>query len=113
MGPDFAGQQQIEAAVSSGWRPRGQALVRELSFRDFDEALRFADVLGAKAVDYLRRPDMLIRSNRLRLSVENRHHAGFTKAEMRLIEKATAVIEAHGPPRRAPAPLTAAPATYR
>jgi pterin-4a-carbinolamine dehydratase len=98
MGPDLAGQQEIDAAVSRGWRPEGQALIRDLSFRDFDEALRFADELGAKAVDYFRRPDMLIRSNRLRLSVENRHHAGFTKAEMRLIEKATAVIEGRGEP---------------
>jgi hypothetical protein len=27
------------------------------------------------------------------LTVENRHHAGFTKAEMRLIDKTTKVIE--------------------
>jgi hypothetical protein len=49
--------------------------------------------LPEEAVDYLRRPDVCIASGRVVLTVENRHHAGFTRAEMRLIEKATAVIE--------------------
>jgi pterin-4a-carbinolamine dehydratase len=84
---------QVEEAVSRGWRPEGQALTRELSFRDFEEAMRFAEEIGERAVDYFRRPDLSIRANRLRLIVENRHHAGFTMAEMRLIAKADAVID--------------------
>jgi hypothetical protein len=38
---------------------------------------------------------MLIRSHHLRLSVVNLHHAGLTKAELRLVSKATAVIRDH------------------
>jgi pterin-4a-carbinolamine dehydratase len=93
--PDFAEQHEIDAAVERGWKPRAGALIRELQFRDFDEALGFVQVLADEAVDYLRRPDVCIASGHVVLTVENRHHAGFTKAEMRLVEKATAVIERH------------------
>jgi pterin-4a-carbinolamine dehydratase len=93
--PDFAEQHQVDVAVERGWQPRAGALVRELHFRDFDEALGFVQVLAQEAVDYLRRPDVCIAAGHVVLTVENRHHAGFTKAEMRLIDKATAVIERH------------------
>jgi hypothetical protein len=54
-----------------------------------------AQTLGREAVDWFRRPDMLIRPHHLRLSVVNLHHAGLTKAELRLVSKATAVIKDH------------------
>lgn len=91
----LASESEVREAVARGWRLTGEALVRDLEFRDFDEAIAFAQVLGREAVDWLRRPDMLIRSHLLRLSVANRHHAGLTKAELRLVSKATAVIEGH------------------
>jgi pterin-4a-carbinolamine dehydratase len=55
---------EIEAAVRRGWRPEGGALTRELTFRDFDEAMGFAEEIGQKAVDYFRRPGLTIESNR-------------------------------------------------
>ncbi|HKP91679.1 MAG TPA: 4a-hydroxytetrahydrobiopterin dehydratase [Thermoleophilaceae bacterium] len=91
----LASEGEIQDAVDRGWRLQRGALVRDLEFRDFDEAIAFAQVLGREAVDWLRRPDMLIRSHHLRLSVMNLHHAGLTKAELGLVSKATAVIEDH------------------
>jgi pterin-4a-carbinolamine dehydratase len=91
--PDLAEQHEIDAAIERGWRPHGQALRRELGFKDFDEALGFVQVLAKEAVDWFRRPDVCIASGHVMLTVENRHHAGFTKAEMRLIDKTTKVIE--------------------
>jgi pterin-4a-carbinolamine dehydratase len=77
-----------------GWRRRGEALERELRFKDFDEASRFVDRVADCAVDYGRRPDMEIhRSNRVRLVIANPNHAGFTPAEERLTRKVEAVIE--------------------
>jgi pterin-4a-carbinolamine dehydratase len=95
--PDLAEQHEIDAARQKGWRPEHGALTRELKFRDFEEALGFVNVLADEAVDvdHFRRPDVCIASGDVLLKVENRHHAGFTKAEMRLIDKATAVIERH------------------
>src|SRR4051794_27754729 len=99
----LASESEVQEAVARGWRrQRDDALVRDLEFRDFDEAIAFAQVLGREAVDWLRRPDMLIRSHLLRLSVVNLHHAGLTKAELRLVSKATAVIDGSPRPRDRP-----------
>src|SRR3954463_5944150 len=83
----FADPEAVEDAIRRGWRLDHGALRRELEFRDFEEAMRFALELGRKAVDWQGGPDMLIQSHRLTLSVANRHHAGFTLAEMRLVAK--------------------------
>jgi pterin-4a-carbinolamine dehydratase len=85
-------------AAHRGWRREGMVLVRELTLRDFDEAMRFLERVAAAAVDYGRRPDMCVSEyNRVRLSVSNLHHAGFTLAEMRLLEKVNAILDEHHP----------------
>jgi 4a-hydroxytetrahydrobiopterin dehydratase len=82
----------------SGWKRIGDAIVRELQFRDFEDALRFVERVGHAAVDYRRRPDMCISEyNHVRLTVANLHHAGFTEAEMRLAEKVNAILDEHHP----------------
>jgi 4a-hydroxytetrahydrobiopterin dehydratase len=100
MTPGVLSEQELEQAVAEqrGWRVRGQALVRELTFKDFDEALAFVERVGQAAVDYQRRPDMCISQfNRVRLTIENRHHAGFTLAELRLARKVNAILDEHHP----------------
>jgi 4a-hydroxytetrahydrobiopterin dehydratase len=85
----------VEEALAAlpGWRREGDALVRELELRDFEAALRFVERVAAGAVDYGRRPDMCISEfNHVRLSVANLHHAGFTHAELRLLEKVNALV---------------------
>jgi 4a-hydroxytetrahydrobiopterin dehydratase len=77
-----------------GWRRAGESLVRELSFRDFDDALEFVERVAAGAVDYLRRPDMCILDfNRVRLRIGNPNHSGITLAELRLAEKVNAIVD--------------------
>jgi 4a-hydroxytetrahydrobiopterin dehydratase len=76
------------------WRREGDTLVRELSFRDFDEALRFVERVAVAAEDYLRRPDMcILEFNRVRLTISNPHRAGLTDAEVRLAAKVNATVE--------------------
>jgi pterin-4a-carbinolamine dehydratase len=71
----------------------GDRLVRELSMRDFDEAMRMAERIAEAAEDHFRRPDMCITEfNRLRIIVANPHHAGITEAERRLAAKVDAVV---------------------
>ena len=96
----FATDHEVERALAAlpGWRREGDALVRELEFRDFEEAMHFAERVADCAVDYGRRPDICISAlNIVRLSVANLHHAGFTHAELRLIEKVSAVLSEHHP----------------
>ena len=87
-------------AAHPGWRRVGKTLIRDLSMRDFDEALRLVERVGQLAVDYLRRPDMCISENRVRLTIVNSHHAGLTEAELRLAAKTSAVIDACGEAER-------------
>jgi 4a-hydroxytetrahydrobiopterin dehydratase len=77
-----------------GWRRVGQSLVRELSFRDFDEAISFVDRIASAAEDYGRRPDMCVLDfNRVRLTIANPNRSGLTEAELRLARKVNARID--------------------
>jgi 4a-hydroxytetrahydrobiopterin dehydratase len=81
-----------------GWRQEGETLARELTFRDFEDAMLFFERVAAAAVDYVRRPDMCISHfNRVRLSVSNLHNAGLTVAEFRLAAKVNAIVDDHHP----------------
>jgi 4a-hydroxytetrahydrobiopterin dehydratase len=75
------------------WRRRGETLVRDLEFRDFDGAMSCARQIAERAVDYGRRPDMMIAAHRLRLLIANPHHAGLTAGELRLLSKVDAVVD--------------------
>jgi pterin-4a-carbinolamine dehydratase len=80
--------------IVHGWRRVGDALIRDLTCRDFDEAMRFVEEVAAVAVDYLRRPDMCITEfNHVRLTIVNPHRAGITLAERRLMHKVDAILE--------------------
>lgn len=77
-----------------GWRRSGQALTRELAFRDFDAAMAFVEQVAKTAEDHMRRPDMCILDfNRVRLTVANPRHAGITPAELRLVAKVDELID--------------------
>jgi pterin-4a-carbinolamine dehydratase len=86
---------QAVLAAHAGWRRQDDELVREVQFRDFEEAMRFAERVAACVVDYGRRPEMCISElNRVRLVVANPHHAGFTQAELRLVATVNAIVDA-------------------
>jgi 4a-hydroxytetrahydrobiopterin dehydratase len=83
--------------ATPGWRRVGGSLVRELSFRDFDEAFGFVQRVANEAVDHMRRPDICIFGfNRVRLTVANPHHAGLTEAELRLARRVDAILDSDG-----------------
>jgi 4a-hydroxytetrahydrobiopterin dehydratase len=97
---EILSDEQLDRAleVQPGWRREGDALFRQLKFRDFDAALRFVEDVARMGNDYGRRPDVCISEfNHVRLSVANMHHAGLTRAEMRLAAKVDAVVERHAP----------------
>lgn len=100
MNNNILTDEQVDRALAStdGWRRLGGRLVRVMSFRDFDEALRFFQRVADAAQDYGRRPDMAIsHTNSVRLEIENLHHAGFTPAEIRLASKVDAVVQEQHP----------------
>jgi CPA2 family monovalent cation:H+ antiporter-2 len=94
MRPTYEGM-----TIPDRWERRGQKLVREFRFRDFDDGMRLLDLIAAHAVDYGRRPDMSISLNSVRLEIGNLHHHELTPAELRLAAKVDAVV-AREPPTR-------------
>jgi pterin-4a-carbinolamine dehydratase len=90
----------MTAAARHGWRETPTALVRELSFRDNDEAIRFVDRIAEPAVDYKRRPELRISDKHVQIVIANLHHAGVTLAEIRLARKVDAVLAEHHPGTR-------------
>jgi pterin-4a-carbinolamine dehydratase len=81
----------------TGWQVQRNALVRELSFRDYEEAKAFADYIAEHVEDFHRHPDLAITVNRVRVVIANLHHAGVTRAEERLAEKVDAALAANHP----------------
>jgi pterin-4a-carbinolamine dehydratase len=81
----------------NGWRRERDALVRDLSFRDYEEAKAFADYVAEHVEDYNRHPDLAITLNRVRIVIANLHHAGVTRAEERLARKVDAVLAENHP----------------
>jgi pterin-4a-carbinolamine dehydratase len=81
----------------SGWRRERDALVRDLTFRDYEEAKAFADYVAEHVEDYNRHPDLAITLNRVRIVIANLHHAGVTRAEERLARKVDAVLAENHP----------------
>ena len=79
--------------TENGWKQKGEALVRDILMRDFDEALGLVERIATAAEDHFRRPDMCISEfNRVRITIVNPHHAGITEAETRLAAKVDAVV---------------------
>jgi pterin-4a-carbinolamine dehydratase len=89
-------------SIDPGWRRVGLSLVRELSFRDFEEAFAFAPRVANEAVDYLRRPDICVFDfTRVRLTLANPHHAGLSEAKWRLARKVDTILTAEPAAQRA------------
>jgi pterin-4a-carbinolamine dehydratase len=79
--------------TENGFKQEGDALVRVIAMRDFDEAFKLVGRIAAAAEDHFRRPDMCISEfNRVRITIANPHHAGITEAETRLAAKVDAVV---------------------
>jgi pterin-4a-carbinolamine dehydratase len=96
---------EVREAVAArrAWRRVGDTLVRERALRDFGEALAFLERIGQAVEDYGRHPDIAIMGgNRVRVIVSNANGAGFTDAELRLVDKVDEVADAPLPPPRGP-----------
>jgi len=97
--PPALGEDELRRALvkERGWELRDGTLVRELTARDFEHALRIFEALARCATDYGRRPDMCISEfNHVRLSISNPHNAGFTAAELRLAARVNEILHDHG-----------------
>ena len=67
-----------------GWKLDGKEIVREFSFADFVEALRFVNAVGEKAEAAGHHPDIDIRYNKVKLALISHDSGGLTERDFRL-----------------------------
>lgn len=70
----------------TGWKLDGGEIVREFSFSNFVQALRFVNAVGEKAEAAGHHPDIDIRYNRVRLALISHDSGGLTERDFRLAE---------------------------
>jgi 4a-hydroxytetrahydrobiopterin dehydratase len=87
-------EQQIGEALSeSEWRHEGQAIVRELVFGDFREAIAFVTLLAEQAERANHHPDILIHGwNKVRLELFTHSEGGLTQADLDLASAIDALL---------------------
>ena len=67
-----------------GWSLAGKEIVREFSFPDFVEALRFVNAVGERAEAAGHHPDIDIRYNKVKLALTSHDSDGLTERDFNL-----------------------------
>jgi 4a-hydroxytetrahydrobiopterin dehydratase len=75
--------QEIERRLAGGqWRREGQAIVRDLKFKDFESAIAFVNRVAAIAQQANHHPDILVHGwNRVRLELSTHSAGALTEAD--------------------------------
>jgi 4a-hydroxytetrahydrobiopterin dehydratase len=72
----------------SDWRREGDEIVRDWQFKDFAEAIAFANRVAAAAEEANHHPDILVHGwNKVRLSLTNHAAGGLTEADFDMAKK--------------------------
>ncbi len=74
----------MKEVLSLGWEVKDNALVKEFRFRDFVEALSFVIKVGFLAEKSSHHPDILIKYNRVILSLTTHDEGGITDKDYKL-----------------------------
>jgi 4a-hydroxytetrahydrobiopterin dehydratase len=82
-------------ASSDQWRQDGEALVRDLRFADFAEAMAFVNRVAAAAEAANHHPDILIHGwNQVRLTLTTHSEGRLTDADHAMAETIDGVVSA-------------------
>ena len=70
------------------WREEGDAIVRDLGFKDFAEALAFVNRVGEAAEEANHHPDILVHGwNKVRLTLSTHSEGRVTDADRAMAER--------------------------
>jgi len=69
-----------------GWALEGSAIVKDLGFSDFKEALEFVNKVAEVAEEQEHHPDILISYNKVRLSLTTHSENGLTSKDFEVAE---------------------------
>ncbi|MFQ5582944.1 MAG: 4a-hydroxytetrahydrobiopterin dehydratase [Calditrichia bacterium] len=81
--------EEIEKQLSalSGWKLAGKEISKFYQFGDFKEAMDFVNRLAEEAEAMDHHPDILIRYNRVELTLSTHSEGGLTEKDFRLAKK--------------------------
>ena len=74
-----------------GWNLAGKEIVREFSFADFVEALRFVNAVGERAEAAGHHPDIDIRYDKVKLALTSHDSDGLTERDFHLAKMVDAI----------------------
>ena len=74
-----------------GWSLAGKEIVREFSFSDFVEALRFVNAVGERAEAAGHHPDIDTRYNKVKLALTSHDSGGLTERDFNLAKVVDAI----------------------
>lgn len=103
--------QQVEASLKKlkEWSLAGEAIQRTYQFPNFITAMKFVDMIAQQAETDQHHPDMLIRYNRVTVTLSTHDVGGISEKDFDAAGKYEAVAKMLLPPPAAPA-TAAAPA---
>jgi 4a-hydroxytetrahydrobiopterin dehydratase len=80
---------EVEEKLADGeWRRDGDAIVRDLKFGDFGEAMQFVNRVADEAESANHHPDILIHGwNRVRLTLSTHSEGGLTDNDFALAQR--------------------------
>ena len=89
---------QIDIANSlsrlTGWAYQNNAIVKDYSFRDFAEALKFVNLVGAQAEGMNHHPDILLHGwNKVTISISTHTSGGVTGKDFTLAEEIEGLLK--------------------
>jgi 4a-hydroxytetrahydrobiopterin dehydratase len=85
---------RIEEALRGGeWRREGDAIVRDLKFDDFRQAIAFVNRVADVAEEANHHPDLLVHAwNKVRLTLSTHSEGGITQNDLDLAGRIDAVL---------------------
>ncbi len=74
--------------AGSEWRQEGDAIVRDLKFDDFAQAIAFVNRVADAAEEANHHPDILVHGwNKVRLTLSTHSEGGLTDADFRMAQR--------------------------
>lgn len=79
--------------AGSEWRREGDAIVRDLKFDDFAQAIAFVNRVAEAAEEANHHPDILVHGwNKVRLTLSTHSEGGLTDADIRMAQRIDGLI---------------------
>ncbi len=71
-----------------GWSVQGSSIERNFEFKDFAEALKFVNKVGAEAEEMDHHPDLLLHSwNKVKMTISTHSAKGITENDFELAQR--------------------------